>query len=135
MNRIALITASTLVLGSVAFGQSSTVTAKIPFEFRTPSGVLPAGDYVISNASSEGSTKVASLRSAQLKKVVLVISASKNYDAKGSTAVLFRCNEDGCVLSGLRTVDGTINYNAPRMSKHAREVAVVAAFAPSVKAE
>ena len=49
-NRIIVIAASVIALGTVAYGQT-TMTAEIPFAFRAASATLPAGTYTFDTSS------------------------------------------------------------------------------------
>jgi len=134
-NRIATLAAAAVVLSTMAFGQTKTMKAEIPFAFSTPSGTLPAGAYIVTDESRNNDSHIAALHNANSKKVVLVLGTQKDYYKKGDSAILFRCGDKGCALSGIRTADGTVSYNAPRQSKHDKEVALVAVPVQSVKAD
>ncbi len=134
-NRIATLAAAAVVLSTMAYGQTNTMKAEIPFAFSTPSGKLPAGAYVVTDESKTSGSHIAALHSANSKKVVLVLGTQKDYYKKGDSAILFLCGEKGCALSGIRTADGTVSYNVPRQSKHDKEVALVAVPVQSVKAD
>jgi len=134
-NRIAILAAAAVVLSTVAFGQTRTMKADIPFAFSTPSGALPAGAYVVSDETTRSGVHIARLRDAGFEHSAYVLSFQNDEYAKGSSAILFRCGEKGCVLSGLRSATGTVSYNVPRQSKRDKELALVAIPIQSVKAD
>ena len=136
-NLIAKFAASAVLLGTMAYGQAPAVKAKIPFEFRTSTGSLPAGVYVIKAESSAGSVNITSLRNLETRHTVFAVRISGDYkpaDA-GKPAVMFLCGERGCALSGVRMDDGSTSYYPNHQSARDKEVAIVAEPLRSVKAD
>ena len=52
VNRIVMVAASAMVLGTLAFGQTE-MKAQIPFPFRTSMSTLPAGEYTVGQSNQE----------------------------------------------------------------------------------
>ena len=130
-NRIAMFAASAVVLGTLAYGQT-TMKADVPFDFRTPSGTLPAGKYLVGNVNS-ASTVVASLRNADFHHSAYVIGKPREDQKAGAPALLFRCSADGCDLIGIRSDEGTTSYLVK--ARKNSEVSVIAIPIQSVKAD
>jgi hypothetical protein len=125
-NRIALFAASAVVLGTMAYGQSSVVKAEIPFAFEASGKTLAAGAYVLDPLPSKDGAQILALHSVASNRSVIAIGTPADPYAKGESAVLFRCNADGCVLAGLRSAAGTVTYGSAHKTPRAKEVAMVA---------
>jgi hypothetical protein len=123
-NRLIVIAASAFALGTLAFGQTS-LTAQIPFAFRTAGGNLPAGTYQLSSVSVGGASSVI-IRDAASGKASFVGSGMLNVYKKApeNPVVVFRCAGSNCSISAIRTGWGSVEYNAPKTPKNA-EVAVI----------
>jgi hypothetical protein len=125
-NRIALFAASAVVLGTMAYGQGSVVKAEIPFAFEAAGKTLAAGAYVLSPVSSRDGGHILALRSVASNRSVIAIGTPVDPYATGNSALLFRCNADGCALSGIRSSEGTVTYNSGHKAARAKESAMVA---------
>ncbi len=125
-NRIALFAAGAVVLGTMAYGQNSVVTAEIPFAFEASGSTLPAGEYILNPLPTRDGARIVALRSVASNRSVLAIGTPADPYAKGGSAVLFRCDADGCVLAGLRSSEGTVTYTYGRKTARARESSMVA---------
>jgi hypothetical protein len=125
-NRIALFAAGAVVLGTMAYGQNSVVKAEIPFAFEASGKTLAAGQYVLSPLPSRDGARIVALHGVASKQSVLAIGTPVNPYAKGGSAILFRCNADGCVLAGMRSPEGTVTYNYGHKTARAQESSMVA---------
>ena len=121
INRIALFAAGAVVLGTMAFGQSRIMTAKIPFAFRTANGVLPAGEYAVLEPMRNSS--VTTLRNTVSHKTVSVIGMPADYGKAGDAEIGFRCGSSDCSLAWIRTSDRKVSYGSGKAPKD--ELAVV----------
>ena len=134
-NRIAIVAASALVFGTMAFGQTPVLKAQIPFAFQSAAGTLPAGTYTIRDARLQGSSDLVSFRHEASKRTAFLMRRSLDVSAPAAPSVVFRCGEAGCVLSAIRQSDGTTSYYGKYLSKHDKEVAMVSIPLESVKAD
>ena len=66
---------------------------------------------------------------------IFLMRQSLDVKASAAPAVVFRCGEEGCVLSAIRQTDGTTSYYGKQQSKRDKEVALVAVPVLSVKAD
>jgi hypothetical protein len=134
-NRIAMITASALVFGTMAFAQAPVLKAQIPFAFHAASGTLPAGAYTIRETRTAGNTALVSLHHDASNRTIFLMRQSLDVKAYAAPAVVFRCGEEGCALSAIRQADGATSYYGRQPSKHDKEMALVAVPVLSVKAD
>jgi hypothetical protein len=135
-NRIALLAAGAVVLGSMAYGQTTSVKAEIPFAFRTSAGTLPAGVYTIRSERATGPFSVTSLGSDALKEKVFVTRLSQDYNPNNTkAAVIFHCGDAGCALDSIRSGDGMTSYYPNLHSRRDKEVAIAATGSRYVKSE
>jgi hypothetical protein len=111
-NRIALFAASAVVLGTMAYGQTNQMKADIPFAFHAGNGVLPAGEYTVSNERTPAGSAYTTLRSVSLKKGVIALGSPNDAHAAGSPILVFRCARQGCALAAIRSSQGTVTYNS-----------------------
>jgi hypothetical protein len=125
-NRIAFLAASAVVLGTMAYGQSSAVTAEIPFAFQASGKTLAAGAYVLSPLPTKDGAQIVALRSVASNRSVIAMGTPVDPYAQGDSAILFRCNADGCVLAGMRSSAGTVTYGSAHKTARAKEAAMVA---------
>jgi hypothetical protein len=125
-NRIALFAAGAVVLGTMAYGQSTTVKAEIPFAFEASGKTLKAGQYVLSPVQSRDGARIVALRGVDSKQAVIAIGTPVDPYAKGGSAILFRCDADGCKLAGMRSPEGTVTYGSAHKTPRAKEAAMVA---------
>jgi hypothetical protein len=118
-SRFFLFAATTLFLGTTAFGQT-TMKGDVPFSFNLSGGALKAGNYII-NVDANGSGKVVRLYNVDTHEAV----ASITYKAGGGPAddnsprLIFRCNHAGCALSEIWTPYG--GYAVPKRRARAGE--------------
>lgn len=134
VNRIAMMAASALVLGTMAYGQTE-MKAQIPFAFHTVSGTLSAGDYVISRDVLHNGAPIVSLSNKATRKTVVVAGISSGVDG-GSAAVLFQCTEEGgCVLAGIRAPGVNYAFKTGPRSPRDREAKTVAIALSPVHAD
>jgi hypothetical protein len=136
-NVIASFAAGMIVLGTSAYGQTTSMKAEIPFAFSTPSGVLPAGVYTVRPSTNQSGVNQAILSSDDFKRSVIVVGSPKDYYTRGNPAIVFFCGEAGCALRAVRLDNGTTTYPSPHASKRDKEVAILLTTSPgsSVKAE
>jgi hypothetical protein len=132
-NRLIVFAASALALGSVAFGQTgmenASLTAKIPFAFRTVSGTMPAGTYRIASVSLNGLQHVIYLQNTEdWKSISAGIPTFDPYKpAPEHRATMdFACRADVCTLRAIRTSAGSLLYAAPHPSRAKEKDAPVA---------
>jgi len=118
-NRMIVIAASVIALGTTAFGQNR-MTAEIPFSFRTASGTLPAGTYEFNRAPSAVPGHSIIIRNVATDKSVFAGNALYNAWSKATDApvAVFLCGSDGCALRALKTRDGSTEYNVPKSKDH-----------------
>jgi hypothetical protein len=136
-NLIAKFAATGVLFVTMAYGQGAAVKAQIPFDFRTATGTLPAGIYLIRTEASSGGVNITSLRNVATQHTVFAVRASAAYKPSeaGKPYVMFLCGDRGCGLSGIRMGDGTTSYYPNHLSRRDKEVAIIATSVPSVKAD
>ena len=125
-NRIALFAAGAVVLGTMAYAQNSAVKADIPFAFEASGKTFAAGQYTLSPLPSRDGARIVALSGVTSKQSVFAIGSPVDHWAKGNSAILFRCNADGCVLAGIRSPEGTVTYNPGHKPARAKESSMVA---------
>jgi hypothetical protein len=106
-NRFFLFAASAVFFGTTAFGQT-TMKADVPFAFSIRGGAgEAAGNYVI-NLDSNGGTKVLRLYNADThhSAVAITFGAGGGPLEKVDPRLVFRCNDAGCALSEVWTLNG-----------------------------
>jgi hypothetical protein len=110
VNRIVVVAASALVLGTMAYGQTE-MKATIPFPFRTAISSLPAGEYTVGQYNTNTGLHIATLQGQVSRHKVFVPAGVTDYVKAGSPSLLFRCTDDGgCVLAEIRTRDRATTY-------------------------
>jgi len=124
-NRLFLIAAAALSLGTAAYGQN-ILKADIPFAFRSPNGTASAGHYTVRIANSGGG-QFAQIRDQVTGRGVVSITNRlySDKDAAITPHLVFRCFEGtGCQLSEIWTLTG--GFSVP--VKHVREPEYVASI-------
>jgi hypothetical protein len=117
-NRLAMFAASAVVLGTMAYGQT-TMHAEIPFAFRA-NAALPAGNYTVNRLTT--ATNTMRLYNTDTRRGVLVGSLPVDwYSAVAKPVLVFACAEQGCTLREIKTSNGTYSYPEPRKSARGRE--------------
>lgn len=125
VNRIVMVAASAMVLGTLAFGQTE-MKAQIPFPFRTSMSTLPAGEYTVGQYSTRNGLPIATLQNHATAIKVFAPGGMVDRTNVGSWSVVFRCTDDkGCVLAAIKTRDGVISYSANSKSAREKEAALV----------
>jgi len=126
-NRIIVIAASVIALGTVAFGQTR-MTAEVPFAFRTATGTLPAGTYEFSPGTAVGMENIVAIRSAATLHSSFAGHAVYNVynKAHGSPVAEFTCVKGSCTLTAVRTWSGSYEYAAaPKPKDVEKNLAVI----------
>jgi len=124
-NRIIVIAASVIALGTVAYGQT-TMTAEIPFAFRAASATLPAGTYTFDTSSGIAHSVV--IRNAATLNATFAGVALVNpfRGTKGAPVAEFTCVGRSCTLTALRSPSGSLEYAGPSKPKRSEDkVAVI----------
>jgi hypothetical protein len=106
-NRFFLFAASAVFFGTTAFGQT-TMKADVPFAFHIRGGASEAaGNYVI-HLDTQSGGKVVRLYNADTyhSAVAITYRAGGGPLEKVDPRLVFRCNEDGCALSEVWTLNG-----------------------------
>jgi hypothetical protein len=101
-----LMTAVVLTLGAAAAYSQSTITATIPFGFRTIAGSQPAGTYQISRLPRMGDLYlIRNVATGAFTQTMISPTLGSSKDRK--VKLVFRCgNESGCALSEVWGPDG-----------------------------
>jgi hypothetical protein len=121
-NRLAIFAASAVVLGTMAYGQTS-MNAEIPFAFHTANASLPAGNYTITRLAGASVTNTLRLYNTESHRSVLAASLPIDVvrTAAEKPVLVFACTEQVCTLSDIKTSNGTYSYPAARKTAHDRE--------------
>jgi hypothetical protein len=129
-NRMIVLAAGVIALGSVAFGQSS-MKAEIPFAFHTASGTLPAGTYELRETQLGGNPHLVILRNlASQKSAFAGVPAYNAYrTARNGSVVEFVCVERSCALKAIRTGWSSLEYATPQKSKDGEKRMAVVSIA------
>lgn len=125
VNRLVLIAAGAIALGSAAYGQNSTLEAKIPFAFRTASATLPAGTYTFTQDARSGMTMLRLWNSENNRGVFAAARNVDIYHQHEKPAILFVCGVESCTLNEIRTSAGISTYAKPRGRENLAETASV----------
>jgi hypothetical protein len=120
------LTAALLTLVAiVAYGQTDTLTAKIPFAFRAVGSDLPAGQYRIGPAQpASGGGRTMELRNVDTGKAVFLPSKSPVTESKEARPrLIFQCiDEQGCALTSLWSGAGQgLEFTVPPLTAAQRE--------------
>jgi hypothetical protein len=110
-NRLFVVAAVALSLGSFAYGQT-TLRAEVPFAFAVPGGPAHAGQYTVQVKDFAGS-KVVQISSRETGRSVLALPHKLADPVNGVIAprLVFRCGEEGCHLIEIWTPSG--GYSIP----------------------
>jgi hypothetical protein len=116
VNRLFVVAAAALSLGTFAYGQT-TLKADVPFAFAVPGGPAQAGQYTIQFENVAGS-KVVHISNRETGRSVLTLSnrLEGNVNHPIEPRLVFRCGEEGCRLSEIWTLNG--GYSLP--ASHSR---------------
>lgn len=126
VNRIAMLAAGALVLGTMAYGQTE-MKAQIPFAFHTSMSSLPAGEYVVTKTTTQSGAPISWLWNTATHKKVFLPNGYSSGKVGGSPALLFQCVEDGgCALAGIRGPEVTYKFSTGRKSAREKEANTVA---------
>src|ERR1700693_5066439 len=105
-NRLSLIAATALFLGTAAYGQTtSTMKADVPFGFAIPGGGATAGNYIVHLGNNGGGTVVSFYNVDTHKAVLAVTTNMPNGPGHETPRLVFRCGAIGCALSEIWTGD------------------------------
>jgi hypothetical protein len=118
-NRLFLFAATAMFLGTTAFGQT-TLKADIPFAFHVPGGGVSGGKLSI-QLRNAGNGKIANLYNYNSHSSALAVTY-KLWTKSGEAAqprLVFRCGDNGCMLSEIWTLDG--GYGVPQGKPGAHE--------------
>jgi hypothetical protein len=126
VNRIAMLAAGAMVLGTMAYGQTE-MKAQIPFAFQTATSSYPAGQYTIGRANMTSGYAITTLQKQATMHKEFVSGGLKDTWTVGSPALLFRCSDgSGCVLTSVRTPDGSISYSpSSKKARYKDEAALI----------
>jgi hypothetical protein len=121
-NRLAIFAASAVVLGTMAYGQT-TLNAEIPFAFHTANATLPAGNYTISRVAGASVTSTLVLYNKDLRRSVMAASLPIDmfHKAAEKPVMVFACAEQGCTLREIKTSHGTYSYPSAHKESRDRE--------------
>jgi hypothetical protein len=118
-NRLATFAASAVVLGTMAYGQT-TMKAEIPFAFHTANATLPAGNYAVDRLTT--ATNTMRLYNTQTRRSVFVGSLPVDwYSTVAKPVLVFACAEQRCTLREIKTSNGTYSYPAAHKQAHDRD--------------
>ncbi|MEP6716279.1 MAG: hypothetical protein ABJC09_11950 [Terriglobia bacterium] len=121
VNRMILIAAGALTLGSAVYGQTA-MTADIPFAFRASGATMPAGRYEVIQRTSAGVVMV-HMRNRDGNRNVLAVGWGVDSHHEGNAQITFLCRPDSCTLREIRTLTGTVSYGARSHAKADGQVA------------
>jgi hypothetical protein len=122
-NRLAVFAASAVVLGTMAYGQT-TMKAEIPFAFHTANATLPAGTYTINQLSGVSATTAMRLFDTATHRSVVAVSLPADIfrTAAERPSIVFACTgEKVCTLREIKTGNGTYSYPAAHQLARERE--------------
>jgi hypothetical protein len=123
-NRILVIAASVIALGTVAYGQT-TMTAAIPFAFHAAQATLPAGTYTFDTHAGIAHNIVIR-NQATLHATFGGVAILNDYSrTNGASIAEFTCVGKDCTLTAVRTRHGSLEYAAPKARKPEDKVAVI----------
>jgi hypothetical protein len=114
-NRFFLFAATTLFLGTAAYGQ--TLKADVPFAFRIPGGVAPAGSYEV---KLDNAGRIFFLRNAETHRSMMSLGFSLNNNPVAPVAprMVFRCGDAGCQLSEIWSSNAGYGIHTRREKAH-----------------
>ena len=118
-NRLVMFAASAVVLGTMAYGQT-TMTAAIPFAFSTSNAKLPAGNYTVNRMTT--ATDTMHLYNRESRRGVFVSSLPVDwFNTVRKPVLVFGCVEQECTLREIKTSSGTYTYPDSHKTARARE--------------
>jgi hypothetical protein len=124
LTRTMMIAAVALGAAGAAWAQTSLAQAKIPFAFQVNSLNLPAGEYTIERSAASNTALI--FRGARGQVAGMTGTTSALYLEEGNPRLIFRCVENGCVLSDLWTGTKGYHWAAPaRYQEPNARIAVV----------
>jgi len=117
-NRIFLLAAAALSLGTAAYGQT-TLRADVPFAFRSPGGVSASGKYTVQLENSP-SGRIVRIVNTETRSSLLSVAYSVNENPilPITPRLVFRCGEtSGCALSEIWTSTGGFGVPVKRVRR------------------
>jgi len=101
-----------LMVTSLAMGQtvSTTIVAKVPFEFVIGNQVMPAGDWVVQAQSGD----ILALRNYDARKSVLAASMRDDEKPENRTVLVFERYGDQYFLSQIKVENTNLTYKLPK---------------------
>ena len=101
-----MVAAAALLIAAGMAG-AQTITAEVPFPFRTAGAVLPAGSYQVSTVQTAGGLAVFKLTQEDTHRSILTIPYANNIKKVGQTnaSLTFECSGTDCTL--LEVAPGT----------------------------
>jgi len=125
-NRLIVFAVSALAFGTTAFGQTTRMTAEIPFAFRTATGTLPAGTYLFTEApSSHGQHVMVAENRATGKSQMIGIPLADTWAKAHPASLEFACIGSACRLQAMNTGTGRLVYQTPHPRKDERALVSV----------
>jgi hypothetical protein len=115
-NRLTLIAAAALSLGTAAYGEN-ILRANVPFAFRVPAGTASAGRYTVRIEHTGGGYLAQVRDSATGRGVISLTYRMYNSGPQVAPHLVFQCAQTGCQLSEIWTLTG--GFTVP--VKHVRE--------------
>jgi hypothetical protein len=126
LNSLVTMAAGVALSAAAAYGQTQ-LTAKIPFEFRTASGVQAAGEYRVSPVTHDNA--VMRLQNVETgRSAVTGFGTSKPDPNEAAPQLVFKCGiQSGCSLAAVKMGDGRgWTYKAPKLRPSEQErIAVI----------
>jgi hypothetical protein len=123
INRLVMFAASAVVLGTMAYGQT-TMNAAIPFAFHTANATLPAGNYTVNRVTTASNTM--RLYNTESSRGVFVASLPVDwYSTVQKPVLVFACAEQGCTLREIKTSNGTYTYPEHKTARDRESVSLI----------
>jgi len=126
LNSLLTMAAGVALSAAAAYGQNQ-LNAMIPFEFRTASGIQPAGEYRILPVIHDGA--MMRMQNVDTGRSALTGIGTPNSNPNENVAKLvFKCgSESGCALWAVKMGDGRgWTYKAPKLKPSEQErIAVI----------
>lgn len=105
-NGLVAIAVTAVAMGTMAYGQTEVLQAKIPFAFHTMWGTMPAGPYDVARDYA-GTRGVIYVKNTASSKGFVIMGISNDAPSSDATNLRFRC-DDGCELVGVRSRNSLI---------------------------
>jgi len=121
--KLTLTAALLTLLGTSAYSQTGSLTAKIPFAFRAVGSDLPAGQYTVGPVANQGAGTM-ELRNMDTGKAVFLPSKAPGKESKDARPrLIFQCiDEQGCALTALWSGEGKgLEFSNPPLTAAQRE--------------